>query len=260
MKFSIIINCYNTLPLIKKCVTAALGTTIESSEILLINNHPPYPEVESFLKSMKHPRIKVLDPGRNLGCTLGFQYGAERATGEYLVKLDDDTIVPNTNWIQAMYQALKDFPELAYVGLVVPMYRLGRFRQVVKPRYVLEFYEDKVHFACIMIKRSLWRIHFIIPSQSLYGDDEHFYMEKAKTLGMKKGYLVSHQCEHLARLPESDPLYGAWKIFYLANHTRADFAQWRKTFTLGESEMRIFKQFNYPEDQIRLIKTILSKE
>lgn len=256
MKYSIIINCYNTLPLMKQSIDAAVKTTSEQTEIILVNNHPPYQDVQNYLKRIHHPRVRTVDPGCNLGCTIGFQYGAMRARGEYLVKLDDDTIVPSgQNWIKAMSQALKDFSELAYVGLVVPIYRLGRFPRVVRPLYTLEFYDDLVHFACIMINRTLWRTHFIINDQSLYGGDESFYAQKAAQLGMKKGYLVSHQCIHLARTIGSDPLYGAWKIFYL-NGNHLDFTKWRQTFTLGPAELTVLKQFQYPADQIMILETL----
>ncbi len=42
MKYSIIIRCYNTLPLIKKCVEAVIQSTDDDTEIILINNHPPH--------------------------------------------------------------------------------------------------------------------------------------------------------------------------------------------------------------------------
>jgi GT2 family glycosyltransferase len=236
-----------------------LRTTAKNTEIILVNNHPPYREVKQFLSALNHPRIKVWDPGRNLGCTTGFQYGASHARGQYVIKLDDDTIVPANNWIEAMFQVLQDYQDLAYVALVVPIYKLGRFAQAVRPQYTFEFYDDIVHFACMMIRRSLWLTHFQIANPLIYGDDESFYHHKAKELGLRKGYLVSHQCEHLARTPNSDPFYGAWKIFYLIGDTRDDCSQWRQSFRIGDREMEVFRLFNYPKEQIQLLKTLLAQ-
>ncbi len=259
MRFSIIICCYNTLTLLKETLKNVLNTTDNHAEILLVNNHPPYPNVKSFLRRFKHPRVKVLDPGHNLGCTQGFQYGFRRAQGEYLIKLDDDTIVPDTNWSRAMFQALCDFSELAYVGLTVPIYPIGKYPWQKRSTYTLEISEDLVHFACIMIKKQLWQQHFQIPNndRTLYGNDESFFMAKAQNLGLKKGYLVSHQCQHLARNHQSDPLYGVWKIFYLAKHTTADFNLWRQTAKLGPTERSILAAFQYPASEIRLVEKLI---
>ena len=243
----------------KQAFDAALQTSDANTEILLINNHPPYPDMRHFLKLLKIPRVRVLDPGHNLGCTQGFQYGASKARGQYLVKLDDDTIVPPKNWLATMCLALQEFPDLAYVGLALPIYKLGRFPQIDRGRYILEFYDDVVNFACMMIRRNLWQAHFQITHPLLYGDEETFYHNQAKRLGLRKGYLVSHSCQHLARTAGSDPFYGAWKIFYLAGKTKVDFKQWRRDFRIGAEEMAVFRGFNYPEEQIRLLKSLLGQ-
>jgi glycosyltransferase involved in cell wall biosynthesis len=259
LKYSVIINCYNTLPLIQECVKAALETTNQETEILLINNHPPYPEAIQYLKSSNHPRVRILDPGRNIGCTFGFQLGAEWAVGEYIVKLDDDTLVPKSNWLEAMSRALTEFPYLAYVALALPIYPLEKCRAVMTPGYTLGFFDDCVLFSCMMIRKSLWKQHFVITDAGLYGGEELYYMQKANQLGLKKAYLLSHIGEHLGRTSKSDPLYGAWKVFYgFVKTTRLDYPEWRKSFSLGPAEYKILKQIGYPDEQIEEIKILLA--
>ena len=261
MRYSIVINCYNTLALIKKSVDAAIASTDDNSELILVNNHPPYDDALIFLNSISHPRLRVLDPGRNLGCTNGFQYGAEHGVGKYIVKLDDDTIVPKSNWTLAMDQALKDFPDLAYVALGMPIYQIGKSPAINKPDYSLEFTKDIVLFSCMMIRKKLWEQHFKINETGLYGGEEMHFMKKAAALGMRKGYIVSHLCKHLGRTPESDPLYGAWKIFYgFKGSTRLDYPEWRKNFSLGQPEVELLKQVGYPDDQIAEIKHLLKNK
>ncbi|HBG15455.1 MAG TPA: hypothetical protein DDW93_01625 [Firmicutes bacterium] len=259
VRFSIIINCYNTLPLIKKCVEAALISTDKSSELILINNHPPYKDALKFLEDFKHPRVKKFDPGRNIGCMPGFQYGAERAQGDYIVKLDDDVIVPRKNWTGAMYQALKDFPTLAYVALQPSVVKMGT-SQVKRPRYTLEFRRNTVLFWCMMIKKQLWKKHFFMTNLPLYGVGERDYERKANNLGLKKAYLTSHVCTSLGRTEESDPLYGAWKLFYVKKKThRSEFNEWKSSFLIGPEEAEIMRKFGYPENQIEEIRALLAK-
>lgn len=258
MTFSVIINCYNTLTLIKKCLEAALNTTDKKTEILLINNHPPYLEALQFLKKYRHPRVRVLDPGKNIGCMPGFQFGAERSRGQYIIKLDDDVIVPNKNWIQAMYQALTDHPKLAYVALKPAAIKSERKQRSIKLSYTLEFRRETILFWCMMIKKSLWQTHFVMKNLPLYGVGERYYERKANQLGLKKAYLTSHICTSLGRTKESDPLYGAWKLFYVKmKDQRAGFEEWKKFFTIGPAEAEIMRRFGYPNEQIWEIRDLL---
>ncbi len=258
MTFSVIINCYNTLYLIKKCLNAALDTTDKKTEILLVNNHPPYQEALSFLKKFKHPRVRVLDPGKNIGCMPGFQFGAERSKGQYIVKLDDDVIVPDKDWIQGMYQALTDYPKLAYVALKPAVIKSERKERSFKRNYSLEFRRETIIFWCMMIKKSLWRSHFVMNNLPLYGVGERFYERKASQMGLKKAYLTSHICTSLGRTKESDPLYGAWKLFYVKmKDKRASFEEWQRFFTIGDKEAEIMHRFGYPTEQIAEVRDLL---
>lgn len=53
---------------------------------------------------------------KNIGNPEGFNFGARQANGENLVILEEDIIVPNNNWLQVMFNALQDYPDLAYVS------------------------------------------------------------------------------------------------------------------------------------------------
>lgn len=260
MKYSIIINCYNTLSLIKKCVEAAIETTGKKAEIILVNNHPLYEDAMDYLEKINHPRVRVLDPGKNIGCMPGFQLGAERARGDYIVKLDDDVIVPKKDWCDAMSLALKSFPNLAYVALKPSVIKKEKNERVVRGKYTLEFYRNTILFWCMMMKRDLWKSHFVMTKLPLYGVGERDYELKATKLGLKKAYLTSHVCTSLGRTGESDPLYGAWKLFYVKlKDRRLEFPEWRKSFTIGPGEIDIMKKFGYPDGQIAEIQTLLNE-
>lgn len=258
MKHSVIINCYNTLPLIKSCVESALESTDQQTEILLINNHPPYEDALDYLAEFHHPRVRVLDPGKNIGCMPGFQYGAERAKGDYIVKLDDDVIVPKNNWIKAMHQALKDYPNLAYVALKPSVIKLSQYKPTIRKGYKLVFYNATILFWCMMIQRKLWKAHFVLSKLPLYGVGERHYYHKSHELGLKRAYLVSHVCTSLGRTEESDPLYGAWKLFYVKlKDQRMGFPEWKKNFEFDPKAVQIMKDFGYPDAQIAKIKELL---
>jgi hypothetical protein len=175
--------------------------------------------------------------------------------------LDDDVITPQKNWIEAMHNALNDFPKLAYVALKPAVVELANNEPIVKKKYTLEFCNNTILFWCMMIKRKLWKSHFVMSNLPLYGVGERYYTHKARELGLKKAYLTSHVCTSLGRTKESDPLYGAWKLFYVKlKDQRFEYPEWKKSFKLGKDEIKIMKDFGYPEDQIEGIKELLYKQ
>ena len=259
MKFSVIINCYNTLPIIRRCIEAVIESTDGHSEIILVNNHPPYPEVLAYLSQFHHPRVQILDPGQNLSHVLGTQFAVQHARGQYLIRMDDDCVVPRNNWAAAMAQALNHFRDLAYIGLPWPGIPLSGAQRASAPGITIE-YADFVLFTCVMFRRQLWQAHFILPAQGIYGDDDSAAAQKAAALGLRRAYLVSHPCQHIGRTAECDSLYGAWKLLYHRKRTALDFAAWRRNVSeINPEEAALLGNFGYSEPQIEEIKTLIAK-
>ncbi|KOP82304.1 hypothetical protein AMS60_07260 [Bacillus sp. FJAT-21945] len=268
MKYSIIIRCYNTLPLIKKCIEAVLQSTDDKTEIILINNHPPQKSAIEYLQNLNLPRIIVLNPGKNIGNLEGFHLGARHANGENLVILDDDIIVPNNNWIQIMSQSLSDFPNLAYTALLcshIHLYLLSNKDPhdtvIHKPEYVFQLTNNVVIFGCVMLKKSFWEKYFSdikLTHIALY-DIDRLYKLKADEIGMKTGYIISHMADHLGRTQESDLVYCAWKILYVFGLTTEEYVDWRKNktkFTIEEEELLINNE--YSDLNIAELKTLIA--
>jgi glycosyltransferase involved in cell wall biosynthesis len=251
---------YNTLPVLRQCLEKAITTSGKDTEILLVNNHPPYQDVQEYLSKITQPRVKVLDPGTNLGCHLGVHFGFAKAEGQYLVKLDDDILVPDNDWLSAMRQALIEFPNLAYVSLPWPPIKTGINKRVTRQEWELEFFSSRIYSSCMMIKAELWRQHFTTQQpKALYATIEGDYSKISKGLGMTRGYLVSHPARHLGRSPETDPLFGVWKVLYAKGLTREDFSLWKQNFTMMEIEYQFLKKWGYPEAQLNRIKDHLTK-
>jgi hypothetical protein len=111
-----------------------------------------------------------------------------------------------------------------------------------------------------MIRAKLWRQHFIANQpKALYATIEKDYFTISKQLGMSRGYLVSHPVRHLGRSPETDPLYGVWKVLYAKGLTREDFGLWKQDFIMTETEYQFLKKWGYPEAQLHRIKGHLTK-
>ncbi len=254
MRFSISIPCYNTLPILRRCLEAVLGTTGGDAEIILVNNHPPHPEVEEFLRAVSHPRVRVLDPGRNLGCHHGQAFGLIHGTGEYAVKLDDDIVVP-PGWAEAMQRCLVENPQIAYVALPwAPVLPQGP--RIDRPSYSVTI-EEAPFFGCVMLRMDLWRQRFIPVDGRIYGMEESFYQQRAAEIGRKGGYLVSHQCVHLARTAGCDPAYGVWKVFYAFGRTGLPYETWRGQYLLTPEDKQFLLAWGYLPEQLQAAESHL---
>ncbi|KKM08857.1 hypothetical protein SY88_22425 [Clostridiales bacterium PH28_bin88] len=201
-----------------------------------------------------------MDPGTNLGCHLGVHYAFARSKGKYVVKLDDDIIVPRNDWLAAMQRALRDFPDLAYVSLPWSPIRTGLYRSVAQHGYRLELFPTRIYSSCQMMRRELWARHFSREGRrALYATFEGDYFEISSRLGMKRGYLVSHPVRHLGRSNQTDLLYGVWKILYARGITRRDLVGWRKDFKLTPQEYSYLKQWGYSERQLEQVKAEIGR-
>ena len=255
MQFSVIITCYNTLPLIKKTLEAVLNSSGDDTEIILVNNNPPFPEVVNFLRGKIHPRVKVVDPGGNLGPFDGQQYGRRQAKGRFLVHVDDDTVVPSDDWLLAMRNALLDHQELAYVSLPwrpAPPSNIKKAAIVQGSNYKLAL--CNVDVPVMMMEAELWKKEFSSLRMNCYYFGTRFlYYRRAKEIGKSCGYIISHYALHLGRTSEADLLYGAWKVFYAKKITQKDYEDWKKNEEIREREMKILRDFGYPEEQLQKI-------
>lgn len=248
VKYSIAMSVYNTLPLVRRAVEAAINTMGPEAELLLVYNHPPFPEVGEYLRGISHPQVRILDPGENLGCHRGNNYAFRQAQGQYLIKLDDDIIVPQTNWLADMAKATEEH-NLAYVALpwipeTINDPKSGTFVQ--GNDYVLNFPRKAIIFGCVMIRRDLWFAKFIFNPSTLYGYEELYWRDRAKEMGLRPAYLVNHPVEHIGRSQEADTLYGAWKILYAKGYAHPhinDFAAFRESFVLDGEAMELLKNF-----------------
>lgn len=237
-----------------------IESTGPDTEILLVNNHPPYYDVDNYLKGFSHPRVKVLDSGRNLSHILGTQFAEKFAQGDYLVRMDDDAVVPRNNWIEVMFKALNQFPDLAYIGLPPHGTPLPSVNRVITPAFTI-VYVDFVLFTCVMFNRNMWKAHFILQPQGIYGYDDVYSAQIATQSGFKIAYLVSHPCEHLARASGNDPLYGAWKILYVTRATSVDFPAWGKRVKrITPQEEEYLRIWGFSPEQILEIKNLIAKK
>jgi len=234
-KILLIISCiYNNQPLVQQCVEAVMkNTNTQDLECyyVLVNNHPQDEHTLDYLKTSqildfnRNIKTKLIDPGENIGCHRGFNYGYLYAQNrlnllpDYVVKLDDDTIVPH-DWNLPMIKVLDADPNLAYISSIDQNAKLGSDFKIKKvEHYHLEIPQKyNVGFSCVMFPiRTIKQFGLLMNRKTLYGHEESEYYTRIKAAGLYGAYIQEMVAQHLGN-EDRDIDYVAWKYWYGLMH------------------------------------------
>lgn len=91
---SAIVVTFRTGVILKDCLEALLKQK-ELTEIIVVNNGNPL-STQNYLNGLSNdnPKVKIIEPGQNTGFAAGCNLGAANATGDYLVFINPDCILP----------------------------------------------------------------------------------------------------------------------------------------------------------------------
>lgn len=119
-KVSIVVLCYNQLDYTKKCVQSILKqTAYPNYEIVLVDN-ASMDGTAGYLKEIEalHENIRVVLNTTNRGFAGGNNDGIRASTGEYIVLLNNDTVITR-GWLTGMIKRFLDGDR--QIGIVGPV-------------------------------------------------------------------------------------------------------------------------------------------
>ncbi len=166
-KVSIVIPTVNQFKVVRTCVNSIMAkTTYKNYEVIVVDTGSTDPKVRSWYKSIQkaHSNVHVYDwPEQPFSYSRTCNFGAGKATGEYLVMLNNDTEVVTANWLELLLgDAQRD--GVGAVGCKL-------------------YYPDHVHIqhAGIGVGLGGWAANLLspvhikqrTPMQHLYGDTRH---------------------------------------------------------------------------------------
>jgi GT2 family glycosyltransferase/SAM-dependent methyltransferase len=111
-KASIVVLAWNELEYTRECVKSVLACTRSPYELILVDNGSTDATLEYF-RSV--PGAKVVANGSNLGFAGGNNRGILAATGDYVVILNNDTLVTE-GWLEGLIAAAEEDPAIGIVG------------------------------------------------------------------------------------------------------------------------------------------------
>jgi polysaccharide pyruvyl transferase CsaB len=113
---SIIVVTYNNLALNKLCLESLIrNTDYLNYEVIVVDNHS-MDGTPAYLRYLanQYPQISIILNSQNHGFARANNQGIARSTGDYLVLLNNDTIVP-PGWLSRLLRHLQ-LPEIGMVG------------------------------------------------------------------------------------------------------------------------------------------------
>ncbi|SHE69054.1 Glycosyltransferase, GT2 family [Desulforamulus putei DSM 12395] len=118
-KISVIVLTYNNLELTRACLQSLVyQTDYPNLEIIVVDNNS-VDGTRDYLEEFrhKHPEVRLILNDKNLGFAAGNNVGLAAATGEYLVILNNDTVVTR-GWAITLMRHLQDDPTIGLIGPV----------------------------------------------------------------------------------------------------------------------------------------------
>ncbi|MBI2875170.1 MAG: glycosyltransferase, partial [Firmicutes bacterium] len=109
---SIVVITCNGLEFTRMCVQSVLRNTLEPFELIMVDNGSR-DETVSFLHGI--PGARIIENDTNLGFAAACNQGLAAAAGDYVVFLNNDTIVPH-DWLGHLLRHAEASPEVGVVG------------------------------------------------------------------------------------------------------------------------------------------------
>jgi len=100
---SIVIPHWNNVDILSECLESISATNFDNFEIIVVDNASS-DNSASWVKS-NYPNVKLIENDQNYGYAGGCNIGAEVASGDYLIFLNNDT-VQDKDWISNLIKTI----------------------------------------------------------------------------------------------------------------------------------------------------------
>lgn len=264
-KVSVILVVHNNWSYTQQCLHRLLQPGhYPNLEIIIVDN-ASNDQTSAYLRSQNHPLIKVITSPTNLGFAAGNTLGCAQSSGEFIILLNNDTLVPDGSWISRLLRPFQKDEMLAMTG---PMsnhvgndqaldHFIGDAVQGAHPRWLSEFYEryrrryrytDLLGFFCVAIRRNVWeRVGTLDPAYGLGMFEDDDYCERVRNAGYRLAIVEDAFVYH----------HGSVTIKKLKNHVynelwnknKAYYEQkWNKPWRSPKGPDSIFHMVDRPDE------------
>jgi len=114
---SVILPTHNGARYIRRAVESLQSQTYKNIEIIMVNDGSTDETSEIIFELKKNdPRIIIITNRVNLGYVKSLNVGAEKVTGKYITRIDDDDIFCDKERLETQVRFLEGHPDYVLVG------------------------------------------------------------------------------------------------------------------------------------------------
>jgi len=234
---SVLIVNYNSGAYAVDCIRSLLQQQSLALEVIVVDNASQDNSI-ALLNEAFGKKITLIKSKENLGFGRANNLAASKATGEYLLLLNPDTIISGPHDLSELIQFLEVHPEAGMVGPAIEEPRKGkdvlpryRYPASRKLKYTNTFKNLPGEIAwilgaCMLIKRGFYEeIAGFDPDYFLYGEDADICL-RIRQHGYQIGYCDSVKIMHVSGASE----IGADSLDKWLRKKRGIFLFWKKHF------------------------------
>ncbi len=144
---SIVIPCYNEeKKYLKRCIASACGANYPNKEVIVVDDGSSDQETPKNLEELREKYdFKLLKFGKNRGKRHAMAEGFRNSSGEILITMDSDTVIPSGKDIQLLVAPFVDKDVGSVSGItLVENRKKNLLTRVQDARYWLAFNVDKL--------------------------------------------------------------------------------------------------------------------
>jgi GT2 family glycosyltransferase len=109
---SIIILNFNGKRFLNKCLSSVFKTKYQRFEVVLVDNASTDNSIDTLLSDfLKGDKLKIVRNSVNMGYGLANNIGYEHAVGDYIVFLNNDTVV-DPGWLESLVSVMEHDPSI----------------------------------------------------------------------------------------------------------------------------------------------------
>ena len=187
LRTSIIVLCYNGLEeATRPCLESIVANTLADSYELILVDNASSDGTPDYLRTFaaEHSNVLLQLNAKNKGYAGGNNDGMHIASGEYIVLLNNDTLVP-AGWLEGLLKLLKDNSS---IGLVGPVTNSAGNEQRIELPGLNETNFDKIANEYIARQQGIWfptdRLGFFCVAMRKEVIDRIGYLDERFGLGM----------------------------------------------------------------------------
>jgi glycosyltransferase involved in cell wall biosynthesis len=144
---SVVVATYNSASTLSECLTSVEEQEYPSEKIELIIADGGSRDKTFLIAKKFHAKIIHVDRKKQ-GAEYNRAIGATKATGELLLFIDHDNVLPHTSWLDAMVQPLRDEPKVVGVETMYYTYdsndsMIGRYFSLFGANDIFAYYVGK---------------------------------------------------------------------------------------------------------------------